>query len=235
MTQLDFVQNFTTASGAGEDDFAAIESVHAFNATGQTALAAIITYTKPKAFPAIFKNLTDLQPQNANDLRITNLLNLTTEAGAGIGNGGRYVWATGTFANNATILAKVNELAQATFSNLKTKNGNFTFANVFQPIPSSITSKSAATGGTNFVAQYWDDADEAIIESATQNFIKSVNCYTKSIGQFKPFLYMNYAYPTQDVINSYGRKNVDFLRRVSRTYDPAQVFQRLVPGGYKLY
>ena len=59
MTQLDFVQSFTAASGAGEDDFAAIESTHAFNATGQTALAAIFTYTKPKAFPAIFKNLTD--------------------------------------------------------------------------------------------------------------------------------------------------------------------------------
>ena len=83
MTQLDFVQSFTAASGAGEDDFAAIESTHAFNATGQTALAAIVTYTKPKAFPAIFKNLTDIQPQITNDLRITNLSNLTTEAGAG--------------------------------------------------------------------------------------------------------------------------------------------------------
>lgn len=62
MTQLEFVQNFTTASGDGEDDFAAIESVHAFNATRQTALAAIITYTKPEAFPAIFKNLIDTQP-----------------------------------------------------------------------------------------------------------------------------------------------------------------------------
>lgn len=59
----------------------------------------------------------------------------------------RYVWATGTFANNATILAKVNELTQAAFSNLTTKNGNFTFTNSFQPIPRSITSKSAATGG----------------------------------------------------------------------------------------
>lgn len=45
---------------------------------------------------------------------------------------------------------------------------------------------------------------------------------------------MNYAYPTQDVIGSYGAENVEFLRRVSRKYDPAQVFQRLVPGGYKL-
>ena len=52
----------------------------------------------------------------------------------------RYVWATGTFANNATTLAKVNELVQATFSNLTTKNGNFTFSNVFQPIPRSIVS-----------------------------------------------------------------------------------------------
>lgn len=60
--QLEFLQNFTIASGAGEDDFAAIESVHAFNATGQTALAAIITYMKPEAFPAIFKNLTNIQP-----------------------------------------------------------------------------------------------------------------------------------------------------------------------------
>ena len=83
MTQLEFVQNLTTSSGSGEDDFAAIESIHAYNATGQTALASIITYTKPEAYPAIFKNLTDIQTQIANDLRITNLLNLTAEAGAG--------------------------------------------------------------------------------------------------------------------------------------------------------
>jgi hypothetical protein len=75
--------NFTTASGVGFDDFASIESVHAYNATGETALAAIITYTKPQPYPTIFKNLTDIQPQIANDLRITDLLNLTTEAGTG--------------------------------------------------------------------------------------------------------------------------------------------------------
>lgn len=87
----------------------------------------------------------------------------------------------------------------------------------------------------NYNAQYWDDADEEIIESATQKFINSVDEYTKSIGQFKPFRYINYAYPTQEVIDSYGQENVEFLRRVSRKCDPAQVFQRLVLGGYKLY
>ena len=48
-----------------------------------------------------------------------------------------------------------------------------------------------------------DDVDEAIIERATQKFINSVNEYTKSIEHSKPFLYMNHAYPTQYVINSY--------------------------------
>lgn len=72
-------------------------------------------------------------------------------------------------------------------------------------------------------------------ENATQKFINGVNEYTKSIEQSKPFLHMSCAYPTQDVINSYGKENVNFLRRVSETCDPAQVFQRLVPGGCKLY
>lgn len=98
-----------------------------------------------------------------------------------------------------------------------------------------MTHQAHGSVGTNFAAQYWDDADEAIIESATQKFIDSVNEYTKSIGRFKPFHYMTYAYPTQNVIISHGRDNVDFWRKVSTTYDPAQVFQRSVPGGYKSY
>ena len=90
------------------------------------------------------------------------------------------------------------------------------------------------SAGLNFSAQYWDDADEKVIESATQKFIDSVDVYTRSVGQYKRFRYMNYAYPTQDVIGSYGVENVEFLRKVSRKYDPAQVFQNLVPGGFKL-
>ena len=45
---------------------------------------------------------------------------------------------------------------------------------------------------------------------------------------------MNYAYPTQPVIASYGGENVRFLRNVSNKFDPQGVFQKLVPGGFKL-
>jgi hypothetical protein len=36
------------------------------------------------------------------------------------------------------------------------------------------------------------------------------------------------------VIEGYGAANVAFLRDVSRKYDPLGVFQKLVPGGFKL-
>ena len=47
-----------------------------------------------------------------------------------------------------------------------------------------------------------------IIEEATQKFVSSVDEYTKSVRQFMSFRYMNYAWLTQDVIESYGRERM---------------------------
>ena len=46
--------------------------------------------------------------------------------------------------------------------------------------------------------------------------------------------YANYADASQDVLGSYGEENVALLRAVSSRYDPAGVFQRRVPGGFKV-
>jgi FAD/FMN-containing dehydrogenase len=45
---------------------------------------------------------------------------------------------------------------------------------------------------------------------------------------------MNYASQFQDVVASYGKENQERLKRVARKYDPTGVFQRLVPGYFKL-
>ena len=91
-----------------------------------------------------------------------------------------------------------------------------------------------AVPGTNFASQFWEPEDEGTINAATARYIDRVNAYTKSVGQFQRSVYMGYAYPTQPVIEGYGRENVDLLREVSRRYDPQGVFQSLVPGGFKL-
>lgn len=88
--------------------------------------------------------------------------------------------------------------------------------------------------GTNFASQFWETEDEAVINAATVLYIDRVYAYTKSVGQFQRSVYMGYAYPTQPVIEGYGEDNVNFLREVSRKYDPQGIFQRCVPGGFKL-
>jgi hypothetical protein len=54
------------------------------------------------------------------------------------------------------------------------------------------------------------------------------------MGLLHEFQYLNYADPSQDPIGSYGEENASFLREVSKKYDPRGVFQRQVPGGFKL-
>ncbi|RAK79952.1 FAD-binding oxidoreductase [Aspergillus fijiensis CBS 313.89] len=45
---------------------------------------------------------------------------------------------------------------------------------------------------------------------------------------------ISYAGGTQDPLRGYGPVNVRFMQQVARKYDPEEVFQRLVPGGFKL-
>lgn len=56
----------------------------------------------------------------------------------------------------------------------------------------------------------------------------------KEAGLYHPFKYMNYAAADQDPIESYGAKNVEFLKRVRRVNDAEGVFAKLVPGGFKI-
>lgn len=47
-------------------------------------------------------------------------------------------------------------------------------------------------------------------------------------------MYLNYADKTQDPLSSYGPKNVKKMKDAARKYDPKGVFQKLVPGGFKI-
>lgn len=84
------------------------------------------------------------------------------------------------------------------------------------------------------VLVWTDPAKSDEIYALNDYMLGNITQYTKSVGAFKPWQYINYAYESQDPIGSYGANNVRFLKKVSREYDPAQVFQNLVTGGFKL-
>ena len=167
--QLRALQDFNTAQGAGQDDYAAIESIHAFNSSGPTAIAAIIVHTNAEANSRIFDGALKGQSQLSNDLRVTNLSELTVETAARKRHHffpfpchselqsdeanvpkiakGNWVWAHLSFSNNATTLAKANAIMQEVFAELPVKGKNYTFSNVFQPISRAITRKASSAGG----------------------------------------------------------------------------------------
>ena len=81
--QLQALENFGTASGAGADPFASVETTFAFTGSGPAAILNQIVYTKAQAYPEITKNFTDIQSVLFNTMRITNLTNITVEYGTG--------------------------------------------------------------------------------------------------------------------------------------------------------
>lgn len=83
MEQLQALENFGTASGAGADPFASVETTFAFTGSGPAAILNQIAYTKPQAYPEITKNFTNIQNVLFNTVRITNLTNVTIEYGTG--------------------------------------------------------------------------------------------------------------------------------------------------------
>lgn len=118
---------------------------------------------------------------------------------------------------------------------------------MMEPIPQ--TTYRAAPSGTNVLglddeeggmvvlglAVGWlDEADDALVTQVTQEIIAEIDARAKELGEFFEFKYLNYATEWQDVISGYGAENLAKLRKVSRRFDPHAVFQRNVPGGFKI-
>ena len=64
--------------------------------------------------------------------------------------------------------------------------------------------------------------------------MQAANAAAADMDLLHKFVYLDYANQDQDPIRRYGGANVAGLREAARRYDPRGVFQRLVPGGFKL-
>lgn len=85
------------------------------------------------------------------------------------------------------------------------------------------------------LSAFWEDtASDDLVKSKASDVMEKINKKAKEMGLLHRFQYMNYADPSQHPIESYGRDNVQFLKAVSRKYDPKGIFQYQAPGGFKL-
>ena len=66
--------------------------------------------------------------------------------------------------------------------------------------------------------------------------IAQMRTATKALGVWDPFHYMgdSAGFQIPGFYDGYGDGNAGKLLAISRKYDPQRIFQRLMPGGFKL-
>lgn len=246
--QVDAFVKFTDS--VNNDPYASLISFLVYTAASNTTVIEnTYEYTKlsPPAANSIFTDLLAISPQNpgSNTLGIRNLTSLVTElvAKAGI----RDLFATLSFKNDADVIKEVYAISGRLLEPVKTTKG-LNWIVMFQPLPTIISEHSEARGGNIMgldrakgsqvlfllFVQWDDEADDAAIQGASSKLINQVRKMTVERRKDNDWVYLNYANADQDPLGSYGAKNVEKMKRASKKYDPDGVFQKLVPGGFKL-
>lgn len=76
----------------------------------------------------------------------------------------------------------------------------------------------------------YDDAVYAWVQNTTWSIANA----TQKAGLWDAFNYMGDAAKFQNIYDGYGSANKKSLVQISKRYDPTRLFQRLLPGGFKL-
>ncbi|KAH6704289.1 FAD binding domain protein [Leptodontidium sp. MPI-SDFR-AT-0119] len=232
------------ADAPGYDPYASLVTGVMFNATSKVwGIATTAVYTRPVERPEVYEELLGI-PTTTSTLHLTNLSALAAEAAPPTFN---WVFCTGTYGVSATLLSKIFDSLNETLYDFNIDKG-ISWSIAFEPVPTVITQYGDLKGGNSLgtspkdgnafvmlVAALWSNSTaNDLVEKKAATVIDNVAEIAKTMGLLHRFQYLNYADPSQDPIGSYGPENVENLRETSRKYDPKGVFQRQVPGGFKL-
>ncbi|UZP34741.1 hypothetical protein NXS19_002557 [Fusarium pseudograminearum] len=76
---------------------------------------------------------------------------------------------------------------------------------------------------------------EAFARPKVEAWVRELREFAATIeGGNLEWTYLNYADKTQNPLGSYGLENIRKMKDAAAKYDPGQVFQKLVPGGFKI-
>ncbi|KAJ8123864.1 hypothetical protein ONZ43_g283 [Nemania bipapillata] len=164
--------------------------------------------------------------------------------------GYRNIWFTLTLKNDEKTLAKAVELHSKLVEDMKadSSDGDFETQCFFQPLPAVIGQHGRERGGNMLGIDTQEENAVILLGSLAVNGLDQealgrakmlawkddLERYSLESNTYMPYRYMNYADGSQDVVAGYGKENVLKMLAVSRTYDPDGVFQRRVPGGFKI-
>lgn len=209
----------------------------------------VLSYTDKIENPPVFEKLTAL-PSFQSSTRLRTIKDLTDEVGAALPPGQRAATGAFTFKNNLDFMEVLHQLEKDTVESVSDSVEGLLFGLVYQPQPRTIFEQANANSRSGnslgfddadadlvnaFAFALWqNEKDDEVMRAAVRSLAEKGVDEAKSREVWHRGIYMNYTAEWQDVIGSYGEKNVKGMIEVSKRYDPEQVFQAAVPGGFKL-
>lgn len=85
-----------------------------------------------------------------------------------------------------------------------------------------------------FTVDWPDSRDDEFIQMAARRAIEQLDAFAIAHETYHPWRYLNYCAEWQKPFAGYGEENWQFLKDMSRKYDPEGLFQRGCTGGFKL-
>ncbi|EXL97321.1 hypothetical protein FOIG_10367 [Fusarium odoratissimum NRRL 54006] len=226
-------------SSTYDPDASLVASLLYSSASKGWSLSASAVYTKPVSQPKIFKGLSDV-PHTKLVNNITTLAEFANEKDTPPLN---WVFATLTLKPSAQNMQHMFETLNNTIYSFNPQDG-VTWSIAFEPLVAAMLEgskhtnvlglKTAHDGYIVLISALWpNSAVNSNIEAKTKEVLSVWEEDARAKGLLQKFQYLNYAAPYQKPFESYGADELEFLRSVSKRYDPAQILQKRV-GGFKL-
>ncbi|PQE05921.1 oxidoreductase FAD-binding protein [Rutstroemia sp. NJR-2017a BVV2] len=220
-------------------------------AFGMIACQNQVYYTKEATTtPPVLEPFTAIQPQidALNSLRVLNLTSAASEQAADGQTSQRVSYMNTVIkADNAT-LQEASTIYTTALSNI-TSIAGLIGSLTLQPYPVSLLRKSVEHGGNSLglspsdgplvsvllLTTWQNKSDDEIIFNTMRGVLENIKKVAVAKNTAVDYVFMNYAAAFQDPISSYGAESKRKLQHVSKKYDPEGVFQKGVPGGFKLF
>ncbi|KAH6605695.1 fad binding domain-containing [Trichoderma cornu-damae] len=221
---------------------------YAYTPASGPLLASRMAYAKPVVNPPAFQPITSIPGQIQNTTQITDLGTFANQSYKSSPVGYQQdTWAV-TFDNDAQwfqTLWAIYEESIPTLSGV----ANVTWSVTLEPITPSLIAQTKANGGNVLgldsipseglilcllSATWLSPGDTKQMNSASDRLLGNVIQQAKKSGVYNAYVDMNHAGSIQDPISSYGAANAAFLQQTAKQVDPEGVFQKLMPGGFKV-
>ena len=247
---FDFMANFTQSPSY--DPYAALITVFAWVSGLPITIMHTATYTDGTATwpPKVFKPLDDM-PKLSSSIRKAKLSSIANEIGgdAAIAQGQNNFFLTLSFVNDPDVspefMSEMYEMVDQAAKDLFLAIG-VAFTMALQPLPNAIYSKGEQDNVLG-LGRFEDDlinvlftliwplgVTSDIVYTRMRKLEQDLIALAKEKDVYNDWVYLNYASQWQDPISGYGQEEVAFMQSVSREYDPRGIFQKAVPGGFKL-